>query len=72
MITDLKTAMVERTWLNKSEAEVILSVVADCVKRNHPKLIYAIDSILQIEKPESILDLPIYNTKKYQPGTELY
>ena len=72
MKLNLKETIVERTWLNDSEAEVILCVVADCIKRNYPHLICTIDSILQIEKPEGVMSLPIYNTKKFEPGPELY
>ena len=72
MKINLKETIVERTWLSKSETEVILSVVADCIKRNYPSLIHSIDSILEIEKPDGIMDLPIYNKKRYELKPNAY
>lgn len=58
MSDDLTNAITERTWLNTSEAKVVLAVIADHLKTRYPIMNTIIDSVLEIEsaKNEELLE----------------
>lgn len=58
MSDDLTKAITERTWLNTSEAKVVLAVIADHLKTRHPVMTTIIDAVLETEtaKNEELLE----------------
>lgn len=49
MNDDLTKAITDRTWLNASEAKVVLAVIADHLKTRYPVMNTIIDSVLETE-----------------------
>ncbi len=49
----LTSAITERTWLNKQEAEVVLAVIEDHLKTHYPQMNTVIASVLEHQTANS-------------------